>query len=34
MNDIKMLYFDRTDVSDGIDVNKTNVLKECSIFRY
>ena len=34
MNDIKKLFFDRTDVSDGIDVNETNLLKECSIFHY
>ena len=24
-----MLYFNRTDVSEGIDVNKTSVSKEC-----
>ena len=27
MNNIKMLYFDRIDVSDGIDVNKTSVSR-------
>ena len=27
-------YFDRIDVSEGIDVNKTNALKECDICRY
>ena len=26
-----MLYYDRIDVSDGIDVNKTSQLKECDI---
>ena len=26
-----MLYYDRTDVSEGIDVNKTNESKECDI---
>ena len=26
-----MLYFDRIDVSDGIDVNKTSASKECDI---
>ena len=34
MNDIKMLYYDRIDVSEGmiiIDVNKTSKLKECNI---
>ena len=24
-----MLYYDGTDVSEGIDVNKTNASKEC-----
>ena len=28
MNNIKMLYFYRTDVSEGIDVNKTGASKE------
>ena len=28
MNNIKMLYFDRMDVSQGIDINKTSGLKE------
>ena len=27
-----MLYFDGTDVSEGIDVNKTGALRECDIF--
>ena len=31
MNNIKMLYFDRIDVSEGIDINKTNKSKECDI---
>ena len=29
-----MLYFDRTNVSEGNDVNKTNESKECNIFQY
>ena len=29
-----MLYFDRIDVSEGIDVNKTNASKECDICLY
>ena len=29
-----MLYFERIDISDGIDVNKTNASKECDIFHY
>ena len=29
-----MLYFDRIDVSVGIDVNKTTVSKECDISYY
>ena len=27
MNNITMLYFDRIDVSDGIDVNKTSASR-------
>ena len=34
MNNTKMLYFDRTDVSEGIDVNKTSASKECYICDY
>ena len=29
-----MLYFDRIDVSEGIDVDKTSALKECDVCRY
>ena len=29
-----MLYFDRIDVSEGIDVNKTSASKECNICHY
>ena len=29
-----MLYFDRTDVSDGIDINKISASKVCGIFHY
>ena len=29
-----MLYFDRIDVSEGIDVNKISTLKECHICHY
>ena len=29
-----MLYCDRTDVSKGIDINKTSVSKECDICHY
>ena len=29
-----MLYFDRIDVSEGIDVNKTKASKECDICHY
>ena len=29
-----MLYFDRIDVSEGIDVNKTSALKEWDICHY
>ena len=26
-----MIYFDRIDVSEGIDVNKTSASKECDV---
>ena len=29
-----MLEYDRIDTSEGIDVNKTNALKECDICNY
>ena len=29
-----MQYFDRTDVSEGIGVNKTSTSKECDICHY
>ena len=29
-----MLYFDRIDVSEGVDVNKTSASKECDICHY
>ena len=29
-----MLYFNRIDVSEGIDVNKTSASKECNICHY
>ena len=28
-----MLYFDRIDVSEGIDFNKTGASKECDILK-
>ena len=31
---MKMLEYDRIDVSEEIDVNKTNLLKECDICHY
>ena len=30
----KMLYYDRIDVSEGIDVNKTSASKKCDICHY
>ena len=30
----KTLYYNRVDVSEGLDVNKTSVSKECSICHY
>ena len=34
MNNTEMLYYDRIDVSEGNDVNKTSTLKECDICLY
>ena len=34
MNNIKILYYDRTDVSGAMDVNKTSKSKECYICHY
>ena len=31
---IKMVYYDRIDVSEGIDVNKTSASKECDVCLY
>ena len=31
MNNIKMFYYDQTDVSEGINVKKTSGSKECNI---
>ena len=29
-----MLEYNRIDISEGIDINKTNLSKECDIFHY
>ena len=29
-----MLEYDETDISEGIDINKINALKECKICHY
>ena len=29
-----MLEYDRIDISEGIDINKTSVSKECDIFHH
>ena len=29
-----MLEYDRIDISEGIDINKTSSSKECDIFHY
>ena len=34
MNNIKMLYYNGTVVSEGIDVNKKSEPKECNICHY
>ena len=31
---LQMLYFNRTDVSEGIDINKTSGSKDCDICHY
>ena len=31
---IKMLQYDRVDVSEGIDINKTSESKECTLCYY
>ena len=31
INNIKMLHYDKIDISEGFDVNKTRVSKECDI---
>ena len=33
MNNMKMLYYDRIDISEGIDVNKTNKSKDSNILK-
>ena len=34
MDDIKMLHYDKIDVSEETGVNKTSELKECDICHY
>ena len=34
MNNVKMLYYDRIHISEGIDVNKTSASKGCVICHY
>ena len=34
MNDIKMLYFDKIDIFEIIDINKTSASKERDICHY
>ena len=34
INNIKMLYYDRIEVSEGINVNKISESKECDICHY
>ena len=29
-----MLQYDRIDISEGIDVNKTNSSRECNLYHY
>ena len=32
--ELLMLEYDRIDISEGIDINKTNASKECDIWHY
>ena len=34
MDKIRMLYFDRIDISEGADVNKASPSRECDICHY
>ena len=34
MNNTKRLYYDRIDVSEGTDINKTSASNECDICHY
>ena len=34
MSDINMLFFDRTDISEEVDIDKTRASKDCNIFHY
>ena len=34
MNITKILYYDRIDGNEGIDVNKTSESKECNVCHY
>ena len=34
VSSMKMLQYDRTDISEGIDIKKTNTSKECKICHY
>ena len=34
MKNIKMPYYDRIDVSEGIDVSKTSQSKDCDVCHY
>ena len=34
MNNLKLLYYDRIDVSEGTNINKTSSSRQCDICRY
>ena len=34
LHELQILEYDRIDASEGIDINKTNALKECDICHY
>ena len=33
MSKMKMLHYDRIDISEGIDINKTSASKECDMYK-
>ena len=34
MKNINILYYDRIDIAEGIDINKISALKDCDVCHY